>query len=172
MTIATIPSSVLSFLVTGFLIVMIFRSRTRLKRPYRRLVLGVTVYGLLLSVSFIVAPVMKPEGMEGRLWSIGNEDLCEVQGFLMQMAVLGNPMYVLCLAIYYLFTVKHEMPDDQFAKKVEPYLHAVANGWPLLSALVTTFSGNNNTSSTFGSCWVVPNPENCLDDPDVECIRG
>ncbi len=174
MSLESIPSAIISSVVSAFLFVHILKSRIRLKRPYRRLVIGVIFHGFLLALNSIISPFVLPEGTQGSSWAIkiATDTPCRIEGFFMQMAVMGSPLYILSLAIYYLFTVKYEMPDDVFAKSIEPQLHIFSNAWPLLTAMVTTATGNNNPSSSFSSCWVTPKPENCLWDEGVECTRG
>mmetsp|Transcript_24572 Transcript_24572/g.25004 ORF Transcript_24572/g.25004 Transcript_24572/m.25004 type:complete len:401 (-) Transcript_24572:219-1421(-) len=82
----------------------------------------------------------------------------------------GGPMYSLSLAIFYLCLIKFQIKEESFVTKIEPFLHAVPNLFCVSTSVYLWGSVNANPAG-FG-CWIAPYPQNCIHNPDVECIRG
>lgn len=88
LTLAPMMSGLVSFVASSTIIIMILRSTTKLTKAYRRIIFGMCIYDVLLSVCHLMSVFPCPRGT--RLGSIGNLRTCEVQGFFVQ--VRGNIM--------------------------------------------------------------------------------
>jgi hypothetical protein len=165
---APIPSALLSFCASGTIIYMILRSPTKLNKPFRRIIFGMSVYDMVQSFPSVISALPSPAGSK---WgAIGNRGTCATQGFLIQLAALGSPLYNLSLAFFYLCIIKFNMTNEQFQKRVENKLHVISNFLPWSTAIYLLITENFNFNPV--NCWIGPDPIDCIHNPDVECIRG
>lgn len=96
-----------------------------------------------------------------------NHDL--IFNFVVQVGTLGSAFYSTILAIFYLCVIKFSMSHDKFAK-FEKWLHVVTNIAVWSSAIYLASAGLFNFKQP--NCWINEYPEDCINDPDVECVRG
>ena len=145
---------------------MILMSTGKLKTPLRRLIFGVSVSDAISSISNVFQPLMLPDGV----MSYGNQGTCEAVAFSFHFGTFASPLYTLALCIYYLQVIRYNTSDRDFAKRIEPWLHFLAIAFPLLGCIVNLAVGNFNSNGII--CWINPEPYNCVDSPDVDCMRG
>jgi glycerol uptake facilitator-like aquaporin len=74
----------LSFVLSAIMITMILRSTTKLSKPLRRIIFGMTVFDLILSISDVTSSLPSPSGMS--LLAVGNEITCTFQGAFVQVS--------------------------------------------------------------------------------------
>mmetsp|Transcript_7810 Transcript_7810/g.8599 ORF Transcript_7810/g.8599 Transcript_7810/m.8599 type:complete len:479 (+) Transcript_7810:191-1627(+) len=161
-------SGVLSFISSSTILVMILRSETKLNKPHRRLIFAMSFYDVLKSLTVIASRYPVPAGTS--MWAFGNSGTCSAQGFLNQVGSTGSPFYSFSLAILYLCIIKYDMREITFRKKFEPFIHVIPNLWVWSTAIFLGVSGYMNNNGN--GCWIAPYPINCIDNPDVDCIRG
>ena len=162
--IASIPSSVISLIVTSWIVIAMIRSETKLKKPSRRLILGMSLHGFIQAVVHCILSILNSSGQQ--MWAMDHLD--NKIRFLSQLTALGIPSYSLSLAILYICIIKYEMPDERFAKKVEPFLHFFSNLLALMTPCLSLIFVN--TSDTW-NCWAFPYyPNECQESDGAECI--
>lgn len=96
-----------------------------MKRPYYRILLGLSLCDFVASTSFALSTIPMPVDTPGVFGAKGTTQTCTAAGFFLQLSA-GSMMYNLILSIYYTFSGLYKMTDDEFAKKYEPYLHVFA----------------------------------------------
>jgi len=141
-------------------------SADKLKTPLRRLIVGVSVSDVIASFSNVLNPIMIPSGV----LAYGNQGPCEAVAFSNHFGAFASMLYTLSLCIYYVHVIKYNTSDRDFATRIEPWLHGISIGYPLLGSIVNLAVGNFNSMGLI--CWIYSQPLYCADDPDVECIRG
>ncbi len=135
----SVSSSLVSTCSSILVIYIIMRSAKGLKGSvYHRILFGMSVFDILqsLAISFVTLPM--PKDMIYRQYQghvIGNNLTCQIQGFAVAMGSITGIMYNLMLSIYYLFSIRYNMPDDVFSKRLEPCLHTVS----VLVGIATAF---------------------------------
>ena len=168
--------------VTGFLSLMgscsilydiLSDRKKKLKRPYYRILLGMSFADAITSIWIGLSTWPIPEGTPGVYGAVGNTQTCTVQGFFVQLIVL-SPCYNLNLSLYYLLMGTYHMTEDQIAKRFERYMHAgaiiIGFGFAILGLPLTLYNNANLW------CWISSYPSNC-EDPSgnpgpVPCERG
>jgi len=131
-----------SFSTVGsfFIIYMIISNRkTKLVRPYHRIMLLMSIFDMLQSIamSVTVAAIPRELSIDG---AKGDAGTCKAQGFFIVLG-LAVPLYNSCLNIYYVSTIRYRITSQRFAK-FEPILHTVAVLGPLFMAILFTARDN------------------------------
>ena len=85
-------SNLASFLGSTIITVMIWRSVTKLTKPYRRIVFMMSVYDIVQSLSFIMSTFTSPRG--SIVWAVGNDATCTAQGFFVQVSELPQEVII------------------------------------------------------------------------------
>jgi hypothetical protein len=85
LTLAPIPSGVASFCASVTIIYMILRSPTKLDKPFRRIIFGMSVYDMAQSFGSFISALPSPAG--SRWGAIGNRGTCVAQGFIFQVRI-------------------------------------------------------------------------------------
>jgi len=165
-------SGSISLLGSGTIATMILISADRLSYPFRRLIFGLSIMDIIQSVAMIMGPFSLPGNTDGVMWSKGNVTSCDIQGFALHIGFAGVPMYMLSLSVYYLYSIKFNMKDKVFSRKIEPWLHAGSICWTLVGGIVCWASGSFNMMEAGNICWYTPSPYDCVANDDVECDRG
>jgi len=119
---------------------------------------GLSVSGAITSIASFFQPFVMPEGA---VLAYGNQVSCDAVAFPLYFGDTGAlQLYALGLCTYYLHAIRNNRrASGDFAKRI-----------PLLGSIVKLSVGNFNSSDV--GCWIVSQPLNCADNPDVECIRG
>mmetsp|Transcript_8141 Transcript_8141/g.14729 ORF Transcript_8141/g.14729 Transcript_8141/m.14729 type:complete len:336 (-) Transcript_8141:770-1777(-) len=147
--------------------------KKKLKRPYYRILLGISITDAIVSVWLGLSTWPIPRGTEGVYGAIGTTASCTAQGFFVQLSVFG-PIYNLNLSIYYLLLVKYQLTEEYIAKRYERYMHAVALLFGLGSAILGLPLTLYNNANLW--CWIAAYPSTCEDnsgrDGDIPCERG
>ena len=132
----------------------------------QRTILGMTVVDILSSTAWFVSSWAVPRGTFAL--SAGNVATCNVQGFLLQLAI-GAPLYNCSLSLYYLLVLKYRWTDPQMAG-IEKWVHAIILSFSLGSAILLLPLEQYNPTGAV--CWVMGNPPNCDENHDEACQRG
>ena len=126
-------TATLSILGSSLIIYMIVSDRKRkLVRPFHRLVLLMSIFDVLQSVSMVFASAAFPKE-SGIYGAKGNTQTCAIQGFFMILG-MSVPLYNACLNIYYVLTIRYGISPERFTK-FEPTLHVIAILLPLYIAI-------------------------------------
>ena len=126
-TLAIIPhvTGTLSFLGSCSILYDIWRDRRRkMKKPYYRMLLGLSLFDLLSSAAFAVSTIPMPVDTPRVYGARGTTQTCTSAGFFNQL-ILGSMLYNLMLAIYYNLSQRNKLTDEEFAEKYEMKLHGI-----------------------------------------------
>lgn len=127
-TLAIIPRITGAFSTLGSFSIMydIWKDREhKLKRPYYRILLGMSLFDFISSIAFGLATLPMPVDTPFVYGARGTTQTCTAQGFFIQW-MLGSVFYNFVLSLYYTLSGKYKMSDEVFAKRYEPFLHGAA----------------------------------------------
>lgn len=91
---------------------------------------------------------------------------------MQQLGGLGCVLYNLSLGVYNLAAIKLQMKERDIAKKLEPWIHIVPNGFAIASTVFLLAKSQYAPLPEQHICWIGAYPQGCIGDPDVECERG
>lgn len=83
---------------------------------------------------------------------LGQYTTCQVSGFFFQLG-LANMFYYVSLNLYYLLTIRFGVRDEVIQKRVEPFMHIVSIGFPLVTATMAAARGLFKPSKIGNWCW-------------------
>jgi hypothetical protein len=171
-------SASLSILGSSMIVYRIFSDRAKtLKKPYERLILGLSCMDITGSLGFVVfGPWAAPKEATWVLGARGTFTTCTIKGWLMSSFV-GSAWYSAMMAIYFLLVVRFECRDQWIARRVELPMHSISILLPVVGGTYAAIKGYMNPLYfPPGSCYVTRYPPLCgrdsRDDPAVECTRG
>ncbi len=119
-------SGITSVISSFIMIWMILRSLEGLSTPKHRLLFGLCMCDILVSLSYSTFNLMSPSDIDYSAWNVrGNEATCTAQGFLATLGGYGGLFYNSALNLYFLAVVKYEKGDIEIRTKIEPFLHGV-----------------------------------------------
>ena len=164
-------SSSLSFISSLTICIAMLRSEKKVSTPYRRIIFGMSVYDILLSLGMMFSTIASPKDTDGVWKPMGNKITCNMQGFFVYIGWVGAPLYNFGLCIYYLCISRYGMREAAFTKKIEPYLHLVPCLYTITTAVL--FLARDLYHNRIGGfCFLSPYPRYCQEMPNVECERG
>jgi hypothetical protein len=85
---------------------------------------------------------------------------------------VGVAGYNAALSLYYFLVICRNMKPEYIAKAVEPFLHGSILLYVFGTATASIFLELFNVDECGLMCYIAPYPFNCVDNDDVECIRG
>lgn len=138
--------------------------------PYKRILFGLSVADIILSVVQCLQPFAMPKETSYRVWAIGNSKTCSAAGALTQLGFAAM-WYNGMLSLYYLLTVRFGVTEAFFAKRVEPFVHFLSISYPLITSIYGLVLGVYNELDLGMGCWVSSYPTGCDLDPndDFKC---
>ena len=167
---AQISSASISFVSSLTMATAIVRSDGGLTSPYRRLIFGLSLSDVLQSSGLIAGPFASPAS-DISPFGVGNQGTCSAQGFVLDLAEHGIPMYICALSYYYYCKLTCHMSDEEFSRRIEWKVHCGIwlLGLSFSIAALATKSLNPYGSGTF--CSFATFPPDCRQDPDLynEC---
>ena len=120
--------SSLSAISSLVLIIIILRSRIRLKSIYHRIMFGMNVANACSSAAVGLATIPMPKDMiytQFEAVSYGNTTTCAAQAAIGLIFSQATLMYFIALCIYHLLSIRYKMTEAKIRKKVEPWFHAI-----------------------------------------------
>ena len=102
-------------------------------KPFDRLMLGLSVFDVIASFSFVLTPFMLPQETSVRVWALGNRVSCSLLGWLSQLSVAAA-WYSCLISFFFLATLRLRISNDDFAVRFEPYMHSLTIFYFLFSA--------------------------------------
>ena len=173
---------------SALIVYIILRSRRKLSSIYHRIMFGMSVAGIMGSVSMALATLPMPSHMPREeefdlSWSgprLGNTHTCNAQGFFFMFGVCTMFCYNSALCSYYCAAIAFRIKEKNIRKYIEPWLHGFSIGVPLVFA-IAPLAGNLYNPSSFEDvpwCLISVYPVDCdyrsdgIAETDVECIRG
>jgi hypothetical protein len=134
---------------------------------YKRILFGLSVSDILISCTLIIQPFLLPAATSTRLWAAGNDSTCTLLGTMSQLS-LSAMLYTGVLAFYFLLTIRFGVTEKALARHYEPWMHAMAIGLPLLTAITGASMHLYHEVYFWTGCWVVDYPISCYEE-NGEC---
>jgi len=136
----------------------------------QRSVVGMSVVDVLASSGWFLSTWFVPAGTFAL--SAGNQATCNVQGFLLQLAI-GAPLYNCSLALYYLLVIKFNWSNEML-RRVEIWTHVAILSFSIGTSIALLPLHQYNHIGAV--CWVIGSPAECgnssYQPSDVPCDRG
>ncbi|CAJ1941049.1 unnamed protein product [Cylindrotheca closterium] len=96
---------------------------------------------------------LRPRETSNRIWAFGNDTTCTYGAFMVQATTAGI-WYQGMLSIYFLLTTRYGMKNATIAKRIELFMHIVAIGYPLCTAIAGAAMGIYGERAGGASCYV------------------
>ena len=134
--------------------------------PFYRLMFGMSLCDALCSSWLFASSWALPAGY---WWgAVGNQGTCIAQGFFIHLS-LAVPVYNASLSLYYMLQIKYHWSDVDFSKKIEPWMHLIANGNALAYAFLAV--GIDMVHPSGPLCLDSYDPKVCdAADPTGDCV--
>ncbi|CAJ1931666.1 unnamed protein product [Cylindrotheca closterium] len=98
-------------------------------------------------------------------FAIGNATTCSISGFMTTAAHSGT-FYTCMLSYYFLFTARFGLKNSVVARRIEPVMHCISLGYPIISAIVGAYYEAYADTATYFGCFVNcppgTNKEDCI----------
>ena len=164
-------SGVTSALSSATLIWIVVKSKNF--NAYRRIMSFMAVCDIIASSFMALSTTMMPNDgvypFQGPM--NGNATSCEAQGFIVLTSLAMVSWSNMYLNMYYLCTIRYRFSEETFRKLDRFFLVftcCVIAPIPVYSASQDFL--NPTPYETF--CTIAPYPYDCIENPDVTCIRG
>ena len=162
-------SAILSILGSSTVLYMILSDRKRkLSQSHNRLITAMSCIDILSSIAHAFATAPLPREYPFSYGASGTRGTCNAQGFFAQLS-MAAPTYNAMLSIYYVLVVKYQINRKSIARKIEPFMHAVAILYPLSTAIAGLSIGLFNSNGF--TCYIHQYPFNC-EGRGIDCTRG
>jgi len=124
----TITTASLSATASLLIIFIIFRSKTKMKSVYHRIMFGMSFFDILQSVAMAITTVPMPKDMiyqqfEGLI--VGTDVSCRAQGFMFIFGSMASTTYNAVLCWYYLCVLHFQLQDETIRRHIEPFFFHV-----------------------------------------------
>ena len=154
-----------SALASSTVVYLIFKSQTKLRTIYHRLMLGMSTADILSSIAMGLTTLPMPgspadgghsddyyAGWAGT--KLGNTYTCNAQGFFSSFGLIAMFNYLGSLVLYYTLAIAFRLKEEKILKYWEPFFHAV----PLIVALLVSIGPlvtGNIKSSKYSEPWCI-----------------
>ena len=155
--------------VCGSLTIISMVMCSKVKSPYKRLLLGMSICDTVLSLTIPFHAFLLPKETSRRVWAFGNYNSCAAMGALLQFSISAL-LYNSMLSFYFLVRVRLSWTETDIGRYVEPVLHSVALGFPLVSSIAGLAVGIFHETDVGLECYIGNYPYNCEYDPDTKCL--
>lgn len=132
MSICMVISGLLSMFGSTTIVYRVLRKDAKTK-SFDRLMLGLSIFDVIASFSFVLTPFVLPKETSVRVWAMGDKVSCSVLGWLSQLSV-GAAWYSCLLSFFFLATLRIRISNNDFAVRFEPYMHGLTVFYFLFSA--------------------------------------
>lgn len=78
----------LSVLGSGWLIIEIVTTRSKLHTVYNRLLLSMSIVDVFVSIAYMFSTIPSPKSSYEVIWAFGNIQTCTAQGFFIQLGII------------------------------------------------------------------------------------
>eukprot|EP00537_Pseudo-nitzschia_pungens_P000397 CAMPEP_0172359642 /NCGR_PEP_ID=MMETSP1060-20121228/3832_1 /TAXON_ID=37318 /ORGANISM="Pseudo-nitzschia pungens, Strain cf. cingulata" /LENGTH=467 /DNA_ID=CAMNT_0013081403 /DNA_START=83 /DNA_END=1486 /DNA_ORIENTATION=- len=146
---------------------------------FHRLVLGMSFYGLVFALCFLIGPLAIPSdeiedfgGYEGFSGNYGTVGTCTAQGFLLYLSIRVGIMYYCSLSVYSYLGVLNNFQQEKYIW-CEKWIHILVHVFPVVFSHHFLVNEDFNPSE-MGYCKQSSHPFNCgrIDLGDTPCERG
>jgi hypothetical protein len=138
--------------------------------PYMRILFIMSVADLMHPVTVMTQPFWVPASTSPRYWALGNHATCTAVGAAQQLG-LAAFWYQGMLSSWYRITIVHGRTGELWTKRLEPWMHLVALGYPLTTSVAGIFMDVYHELNIGQGCWVSESNEEptCVLEPNVRC---
>lgn len=120
-------SAALSIFGSSWILASIVRDRKKRNTCYHRLLFGLSVFDLLLSIGLFIGTWAQSHkssfSIDASSISTGNIITCDASGFTIYMGSLAIPFYNAALNVYYYLAVCQGWKEQKMKKQFERYVH-------------------------------------------------
>jgi len=152
-----ICSAFLSVTGSSMVIFKIMRDRAQngSMTPYDRVILGLSNFDIVSSITWAIWPFFRPSETE-LVWAIGNLATCQAYAFLVQLS-FSAWWYNCILSYYFLLTVLSQVHQKNFVQKCEVWLHLSVLFFPVtaITGLIRGWYGETSCFYTDPNITVV-----------------
>jgi hypothetical protein len=160
LALAPIVPSVLSLTGSSTIVYLFVHDENR-DNPYKRIILGISCCDILYSGSNMVQSFLLPAATSTKAFAFGNQMTCTISGTMWQFGI-SQVLYYGMLSYYFYFTIQCGWSPEQFARtKMEPWVHGIAIGFPLVSSIALAILGTYDELDLDNACWIDNYPKNC-----------
>ena len=78
----------LSILGSGWLIIEIVTTKSKLRTVYNRLLLAMSIVDVFVSIAYMFSTIPSPRFSFEVVWAFGNIQTCTTQGFFVQLGII------------------------------------------------------------------------------------
>ena len=153
------------------MIIFIVLRQTKFRQDsYHRLLLGLSVADLFFTLGWMSGAFTVPAERTDDASAYGTTQSCIVAGFFVQLGTTSSA-YNGMLSIYFLLVIVYGVPPLRL-KMFECCMHVAVWFYAVTTAVAALPLKAYNSVGVMEVCWLGDFPRNCLDDPNVECLRG
>ncbi len=142
------------------------RSFTLLTSPYQRIILGVSLSDISLSLALLSGPFLVPADAPKAEWGQGNVFTCRLNGLLFVLGSMSTSMYMFFLCYFCLYKVSKNMTDEVFSKKIEWKFHAFILATNVIVGVAALVTKSLNSSDRGNFCVFEAVPSGCRLNPE------
>ena len=125
-------SASLSTISSVIIVTTICRSQVRFSSVYNRIILGMSLFDIIGSVSVALTTVPMPvDQMYPFSHTYGTVSTCAAQGFLITLACGVTLLYSAGLGFFHLCLINFKVNDESIRKFVEPTIHVISLTIPI-----------------------------------------
>lgn len=155
-------SGTLSVLGSSTIVYKVLKNRKK-TTPYDRLMLGLSGFDILASLTFALSPFLLPAKTSPRVWASGTDATCSVLGLFTQLAFAAL-VYNGLLSFYYLLTVRFGVKRKQFSDRYEFWMHFCTIIFFVFTAIVGAAIGLYSEIQVSLGCWINDFPKGCSEN--------
>jgi hypothetical protein len=145
-------SGILSVWGSGNIIYLFFQTPGKKRNVYKRIMLGLSISDFMASLVLSLQPFLLPAETSQRAFASGTDATCSAMGFLQQLA-FSAIWYNGMLSFMFLLKVKYGVEESVMASKYEPWMHLLAIGVPLITAIIGAALGAYAELVVGHFCW-------------------
>ena len=165
-------SYIISSICAIITIYIIYKSPTKLKSVYHRIIVAICWCDFLYSSSssFTTFPMPAPNEdfwtdlntYGSPSWRFGNSLACSVQGFSISFGLCSFCGYFIGLNLYYVFSIGLRLSNITIEKYIEPIIHLVTITWALWATVPPLFHHGYNAVDVQPFCAMSQRPNRCI----------
>jgi hypothetical protein len=134
--------------------------------PYQRIILGVSLSDISLSLALLSGPFLVPADAPKAEWGQGNVFTCRLNGLLFVLGSMSTSMYMFFLCYFCLYKVSKNMTDEVFSKKIEWKFHAFILATNVIVGVAALVTKTLNSSDRANFCVFEAVPSGCRLNPE------
>lgn len=140
-----------------------------IRKVYGRLWFLISVTNIMVALFCMLAGLATPADT-GIYGAFGNEASCKAVGASFMFIFVVCMGYNAALAMYFFISIHTKWTEREFARKVEPWLHAVPCIYAIIGVIVGLTTDMFATNDVLLYCWAAPSPFGCRYEGG--CVSG